>query len=54
VLLGQDPYHQKNVADGIAFSTQKPNYIPATLQNIFWELSRDLNCPSPTNSNLLP
>ncbi|CAH1766920.1 6227_t:CDS:2 [Entrophospora sp. SA101] len=54
VLLGQDPYHQKNVADGIAFSTQKPNYIPATLQNIFWELSHDLGCPSPTNSNLLP
>ena len=54
VILGQDPYHQKNVADGIAFSTQKPNYIPATLQNIFWELSRDLDCPSPTNGNLLP
>ena len=23
VLLGQDPYHTKNVADGLAFSTQK-------------------------------
>ncbi|RHZ36978.1 uracil-DNA glycosylase [endosymbiont GvMRE of Glomus versiforme] len=54
VILGQDPYHQPKVADGIAFSTKKPNYIPATLQNIFWELSRDLDCPPPTNSNLFP
>ena len=35
VILGQDPYHLPEVADGIAFSTQKPNYIPASLRNIF-------------------
>ncbi|RHZ37588.1 uracil-DNA glycosylase [endosymbiont GvMRE of Glomus versiforme] len=67
VILGQDPYHQSElikhrdgsaekrwVADGIAFSTQKPGYIPATLQNIFLELGREFDCPPPTSSNLLP
>jgi uracil-DNA glycosylase len=54
VILGQDPYHLPGVADGLAFSTQKPNYIPASLKNIFFELSQDLNCSPPTKSNLLP
>jgi len=54
VILGQDPYHQIDVADGIAFSTQKPDYIPPTLENIFLELSKDLNCAPPTSSSLLP
>ena len=39
VLLGQDPYHTKNVADGLAFSTQKNNLkTPASLKNIFKEI----------------
>ncbi|CAG8715743.1 9930_t:CDS:1, partial [Racocetra persica] len=50
----QDPYHLPEVADGLAFSTQKPNYIPASLKNIFLELSHDLNCPVPTQGDLLP
>ena len=54
VILGQDPYHLPEVADGLAFSTQKDKYIPASLRNIFLELSKDLNCSSPTKSNLLP
>jgi uracil-DNA glycosylase len=54
VILGQDPYHKIDVADGIAFSTQKPDYMPPTLGNIFLELSEDLNCAPPTNSSLLP
>ncbi|WNE41252.1 MAG: Uracil-DNA glycosylase [Mycoplasmataceae bacterium] len=54
VILGQDPYHQVEVADGIAFSTQKVNYIPASLKNIFLELSKDFECPRPTGGNLLP
>ncbi|CAG8813992.1 9529_t:CDS:2, partial [Racocetra persica] len=41
-------------ADGLAFSTQRPNYIPASLNNIFLEFSRDLNCSQPLNGNLLP
>ena len=54
VILGQDPYHLPEVADGVAFSTQKPNYIPASLRNIFLEFSRDLNCASPSKGDLLP
>ncbi|CAH1757603.1 5246_t:CDS:2 [Entrophospora sp. SA101] len=54
VILGQDPYHLPEVADGIAFSTQKPNYLPASLRNIFLEFSKDLNCVPPTKGNLLP
>jgi len=54
VILGQDPYHLPEVADGVAFSTQKPNYIPASLRNIFLEFSQDLNCASPTKGDLLP
>jgi len=54
VILGQDPYHLPNVADGIAFSTQKEKYIPASLKNIFRELSSDLNCVPPSKGNLLP
>ena len=54
VILGQDPYHLPNVADGIAFSTQKERYIPASLRNIFRELSTDLKCREPTKGNLIP
>ena len=42
------------MADGIAFSTQKPNYIPASLRNIFLEFGQDLNCVLPTKGDLLP
>jgi len=54
VILGQDPYHLPGVADGIAFSTQKEKYIPASLKNIFFEFSQDLNCAPPIKGNLLP
>lgn len=54
VILGQDPYHLSGVADGIAFSTRKEKYIPASLANIFRELSTDLDCVKPAKSNLLP
>lgn len=52
VILGQDPYHIPEVADGLAFSTKKGNYIPKSLKNIFLELSNDLNCPLPRKGNL--
>lgn len=37
VILGQDPYHKKNMADGLAFSTQL-NILPKSLNNIFKEI----------------
>jgi uracil-DNA glycosylase len=36
-ILGQDPYPAQGVADGMAFSTQKSAFIPASLKNILIE-----------------
>ena len=53
VILGQDPYHLPGVADGIAFSTEKPRFIPASLRNIYQELSCDLGLEKPITGNLI-
>lgn len=53
IILGQDPYHQFGIADGIAFSTQKENFIPASLKNIFIELRKDLNHEKERNKSSL-
>ncbi len=52
VILGQDPYHTKGMADGIAFSV-KNNFgkTPPSLVNIFKEIERDL-CIKNTNTDL--
>lgn len=42
VIIGQNPYHQPGVADGLAFSTQQPKR-PQSLEVIFKEIYRDLN-----------
>lgn len=42
VILGQDPYYVKNMADGLAFST-KLNICPKSLKNIFKEIEYDFN-----------
>lgn len=39
VLLGQDPYIQKNQAMGLSFSVPENERIPPSLQNIFKELA---------------
>lgn len=41
IILGQDPYHGPNQAQGLAFSV--PNHIktPPSLRNIFKEIQRD-------------
>ncbi len=51
VILGQDPYHEKNQAHGLAFSVQCKK-IPPSLKNLFKELKNDLNI-NRTNGNLL-
>lgn len=38
LIIGQDPYHGPNQAMGLAFSVQKGQKIPPSLQNIFKEL----------------
>ena len=38
VIIGQDPYHTTNVADGLSFSTYSNNKVPPSLQNIYKEI----------------
>ena len=38
VIFGQDPYFQKGVANGLAFSVNEGKKIPASLQNIYKEI----------------
>jgi len=52
VILGQDPYHGKGQAHGLAFSVQKGVPKPPSLQNIFKELKDDLGFPIPDHGNL--
>lgn len=48
VILGQDPYHGRGQAEGLAFSVQPGVALPPSLRNIFKELQRDLGTePSP-------
>ncbi len=52
VILGQDPYHEENEAQGLAFSVNENVKIPPSLRNIYKELNNDLNCYIPNNGNL--
>ncbi len=52
IILGQDPYHQPNQANGLAFSVNKDTSHPRSLRNIFKEVSRDCNCPYPQIGDL--
>ncbi len=52
VIIGQDPYHGHNQANGLAFSVCDECKIPPSLVNIFKELQDDLHCATPANGNL--
>jgi uracil-DNA glycosylase len=47
VVLGQDPYHGRGQAEGLAFSVAPGVPLPPSLRNIFKELQRDLGTPFP-------
>ena len=47
VILGQDPYHGRGQAEGLAFSVAPGVRLPPSLQNIFKEIQRDLGVPFP-------
>ena len=47
VILGQDPYHGRGQAEGLAFSVVPGVAIPPSLRNIFKELQRDLGTAPP-------
>ena len=42
VILGQDPYHGPDQANGLAFSVHKNIPIPPSLRNIYKELADDI------------
>lgn len=55
VLLGQDPYPDRYMATGLAFSIPEEVYTekwPPTLCNILTEYQDDLGYPPPRNGNL--
>lgn len=52
VILGQDPYHGRGQAHGLAFSVPDGIAIPPSLQNIYKELNSDLGVPIPKTGNL--
>lgn len=41
VILGQDPYHRRGQAHGLAFSVQKEVDIPPSLRNIYLAIKND-------------
>ena len=47
VILGQDPYHGRGQAEGLAFSVAPGTPLPPSLRNIFKEIQRDLGTPPP-------
>lgn len=52
VILGQDPYHGPNQANGLSFSVQRGLALPPSLRNIFHELNTDLGITIPRHGDL--
>tara|TARA_R110000796_G_scaffold88850_4_gene191907 strand:+ start:66936 stop:67601 length:666 start_codon:yes stop_codon:yes gene_type:complete len=52
VIIGQDPYHGPNQANGLCFSVQDGISHPPSLINIFKEIEIDLGVPYPKSGNL--
>lgn len=53
VIIGQDPYHGPNQAQGLSFSVQHGVRIPPSLRNIYKELHADLEIPIPEHGSLV-
>jgi len=52
VILGQDPYHEPNQANGLAFSVKKGVRIPPSLVNIYKEAHTDVGISIPNHGDL--
>jgi len=52
VIIGQDPYHGPNQANGLCFSVSEGIQHPPSLINIFKEIETDLGIPYPKSGNL--
>ena len=54
VILGQDPYHGPNQAEGLSFSVSNEVLKPPSLKNIFKELESDVGIQYPEHNSLKP
>ena len=54
VILGQDPYHGPDQANGLCFSVNDGIKKPPSLVNIFKEINADIGSPMPESGNLEP
>ena len=52
VIIGQDPYHGANQANGLCFSVHDKITHPPSLINIFKEIEKDIGKPYPISGNL--
>lgn len=52
VILGQDPYHDDNQANGLAFSVSEGVKIPPSLMNIYKEIDQEFSCGIPSSGDL--
>ena len=52
VVIGQDPYHGINQANGLAFSVSNNQKLPPSLLNIFKEIKRDIGITIPKCGDL--
>ena len=52
VILGQDPYHEQNKANGLAFAVNENHQTPPSLRTIFTAIKHDLTYTSNTEKNL--
>ena len=52
VILGQDPYHGANQANGLCFSVNPGVKIPPSLKNIYKELNTDIGMNIPGSGDL--
>lgn len=52
VIIGQDPYHGPNQANGLCFSVNPGIQMPPSLVNIFKEIKNDLGKEIPPNGSL--
>jgi uracil-DNA glycosylase len=54
VIIGQDPYHGPNQANGMCFSVAPGVKHPPSLRNMFKELQSDLGIDYPESGDLTP
>ena len=52
VIIGQDPYHEKGQAMGLAFSVPKGVRMPPSLCNIYKEIEMEYNYKMPLSGDL--